>query len=104
MYTEQINWLIWIVCFIVVPISLYHGFRLLTDKKYFMRVSGIYIGDDVENEYKKISSSDIHLHRYNKGFRALALGIIMFIMFISTFVVEINSIIYDWKFLRMLQQ
>lgn len=73
----QINYelLLQILCLLFGPWLTYHGFRIVSSKKYYMRMMEGYIGEDIETEYNKLSKFHRIYARYRWGGGALAAGI-----------------------------
>ncbi len=71
-----------------VPV-LYHGYRLVFDKAYYMRIMEGYIGKDFTGEYNKLPISYRQYRRFKNGAVLLTTGFILLgLLVFSTFLGE----------------
>jgi hypothetical protein len=70
----------------VGPLFLYHGYRRVFNKKYYMRISEGYVGDDVDAEYEKQKRPYHYARRYVSGIGFVLIGgMFLSIFFWATF-------------------
>lgn len=80
MTAEQFNLAVLMLCIIAGPPFLYHGYRLVTDKKYYMQIMEGYLGENVDQEYEKLSMFHRQYRRYKTGYTALAAGTFLLVL------------------------
>ena len=84
MTPDQFKIAVQILCLLFGPWLTYSGFRMVFNKRYYMRVKEGYLGEDIDTEYAKLSTFHRQYRRYKWGLQALGGGVILLILLIWT--------------------